>query len=109
MSKGVHRFAVLLAGATFFLIIAGANVTSHDAGMSTSDWPRSNGTFFPQMVGNLFWEHGHRIVATVVGLLTIAFNLYVWEVEVSLARFLKRILGRSDSVGSRSYQREPRH
>jgi cytochrome c oxidase assembly protein subunit 15 len=72
MSKSVHRFALLVAGATFFLIIAGANVTSHDAGLATSDWPRSNGTFFPKMVGNLFWEHGHRMVATAVGILTIA-------------------------------------
>lgn len=77
MSKGVHRFALLVACATFFLIIAGANVTSHDAGLATSDWPRSNGTFFPKMVGNLFWEHGHRMVATAVGLLTIVLAVYL--------------------------------
>ncbi len=77
MSKGIHRFALLVACATFFLIIAGANVTSRDAGLSTSDWPRSNGTFFPKMVGNLFWEHGHRMVATAVGLLTIALAIYL--------------------------------
>src|SRR5436853_1176585 len=75
MSKGVHRFALLVAGATFFLIIAGANVTSHDAGLATSDWPLSNGQFFPKMVGNLFWEHGHRLVATSVGLLTIGLAI----------------------------------
>jgi len=77
MSKGIHRFALLVAYATFFLIIAGANVTSHDAGLATSDWPRSNGTFFPKMVGNLFWEHGHRMVATAVGLLTIALAIFL--------------------------------
>src|SRR6266478_2966753 len=77
MSKSVHRFALLVAGATFLLIIAGANVTSHDAGLATSDWPGSNGTFFPEMVGNLFWEHGHRIVATAVGILTIALAVYL--------------------------------
>jgi len=71
MLKGVHRFALLVACATFFLIIAGASVTSHDAGLATSDWPLSNGQVFPKMVGNLFWEHGHRMVATAVGLLTI--------------------------------------
>ena len=71
MNKGVHRFALLVAGATFFLIIAGALVTSHDAGLATSDWPLSNGQFFPKMVGNLFWEHGHRMVATTVGFLTV--------------------------------------
>src|SRR3977135_482929 len=77
MSKGVHRFALVVACATFLLIIAGANVTSHDAGLATSDWPRSNGTFFPKMVGNLFWEHGHRMVATAVGILTIALAVYL--------------------------------
>ena len=77
MSKGVHRFAVFVACATFFLIIAGANVTSHDAGLATSDWPLSNGQVFPKMVGNLFWEHGHRLVATAVGLLTIALAIYI--------------------------------
>jgi cytochrome c oxidase assembly protein subunit 15 len=77
MSKGLYRFALLVACATFLLIIAGANVTSHDAGLATSDWPRSNGTFFPKMVGNLFWEHGHRMVATAVGILTIALAVYL--------------------------------
>ena len=77
MSRGVHRFALLVAGATFFLIIAGANVTSHDAGLATSDWPLSNGQVFPKMVGNLFWEHGHRLVATTVGILTIVLAVYL--------------------------------
>ena len=74
----MHRFALLLAGATFFLIIAGALVTSHDAGLATSDWPLSNGQFFPKMVGNLFWEHGHRMVATTVGFLTVCFTVYLY-------------------------------
>jgi cytochrome c oxidase assembly protein subunit 15 len=77
MSKGVHRFALLVAGTTFFLIIAGANVTSHDAGLATSDWPLSNGQLFPKMVGNLFWEHGHRLVATTVGILTVILAAYL--------------------------------
>src|SRR6478672_6546269 len=74
--KGLHRFTVLVACATFVLIIAGALVTSHDAGLATSDWPLSNGQVFPKMVGNLFWEHGHRMVATTVGLLTIGLMVY---------------------------------
>jgi cytochrome c oxidase assembly protein subunit 15 len=77
MSKGVHRFALILAGATFFLILAGAKVTSHDAGLATYDWPLSNGQVFPEMVGNLYYEHGHRMIAAAVGLLTIAFAVYV--------------------------------
>ncbi len=77
MSKGLHRFAVLLACATFFLIIAGANVTSHDAGLAVPDWPLAFGKFFPKMVGNVFWEHGHRLVATAVGMLTIVLAIYL--------------------------------
>lgn len=87
----MHRFALLVAGATFFLIIAGALVTSHDAGLATNDWPLTDGRFLPKieslgirngvnMVGNLFWEHGHRMVATTVGLLTIILMaLLLWK------------------------------
>jgi cytochrome c oxidase assembly protein subunit 15 len=81
MSKGLHRFSLLVACATFFLIIAGALVTSHDAGLATSDWPLSNGQVFPKMVGNLFWEHGHRMVATTVGMLTIVLAIYIYKKE----------------------------
>lgn len=77
MNRGLNRFAILVACATFFLIIAGALVTSHDAGLATPDWPLSNGQVFPKMVGNLFWEHGHRMVATTVGMLTIVLMIYI--------------------------------
>ncbi len=88
MNKGVHRFALLVACATFFLIIAGALVTSHDAGLATADWPLTEGRFLPKapslginsgvnMVGNLFWEHGHRMVATTVGILTIGLLIFL--------------------------------
>jgi heme a synthase len=81
MSKGLHRFTVFVTGATLFLIMAGALVTSHDAGLATNDWPLSNGQVFPEMVGNLFWEHGHRMVATTVGILVIILNIWLWRSE----------------------------
>ena len=77
MNKGLNRFAILVACATFFLIIAGALVTSNDAGLATEDWPLSNGQVFPEMVGNLFYEHGHRMVATTVGMLTIVLMIFI--------------------------------
>jgi cytochrome c oxidase assembly protein subunit 15 len=70
-----------VAGATFFLIIAGALVTSNDAGLATETWPLSNGQFFPRMVGNLKWEHGHRAVATSVGFLTIGLVIFLFWKE----------------------------
>jgi cytochrome c oxidase assembly protein subunit 15 len=77
MNRGLNRYAILVACATFFLIIAGALVTSNDAGLATPDWPLSNGQVFPKMVGNLFWEHGHRMVATTVGMLTIVLTIWI--------------------------------
>jgi heme a synthase len=89
MHRGVHRFALLVACATFFLIIAGANVTSHDAGLAVPDWPLSFGKFFPKMVGNVFWEHGHRVIATAVGALTIGLAVYLQIREPR--RWVKRL------------------
>jgi cytochrome c oxidase assembly protein subunit 15 len=81
MSKGLHRFTLFVTGATLLLIVAGALVTSHDAGLATNDWPLSNGQVFPEMVGNLFWEHGHRMIATSVGILVIILNIWLWRSE----------------------------
>ncbi len=70
----VRRAAVFLAGATFLLVVAGALVTSNDAGLSVPDWPTSFGSFrMPTMVGGVKYEHGHRMIAGAVGLFTVFF------------------------------------
>ncbi|MBI4465908.1 MAG: COX15/CtaA family protein [Acidobacteria bacterium] len=76
-NTSLHRFALLTAAATFLLLAAGALVTSNDAGLAVPDWPLSYGTWMPPMVGNIFYEHGHRMVATVVGLLTTVLALWL--------------------------------
>ena len=35
----------------------------------------------PEMVGGVFYEHGHRMIATGVGLLTILLNIWLWRAE----------------------------
>jgi cytochrome c oxidase assembly protein subunit 15 len=72
----LRRFTKLVAFSTLFLIFAGAMVTSHDAGLSVPDWPTTYGhsmfTFpFEKWVGNIFYEHSHRLIASGVGFLTI--------------------------------------
>src|SRR5262245_16465109 len=72
----LYRFSQMLAGCTIVLILAGSLVTSNGAGLSVPDWPTSYGwnmfTFPPSMwVGNILYEHGHRLVASGVGALTI--------------------------------------
>lgn len=73
----LHVLAILTACATFPLIFMGGLVTSHQAGMSVPDWPNSYGynmfLFPPRLwIGGIFYEHTHRLMATVVGFLSIA-------------------------------------
>jgi len=75
----LHRYAIFVAFSTFLLIVAGALVTSNDAGLSVPDWPTSFGSFrMPRMVGGVKFEHGHRMIAGTVGLLTILLALWLW-------------------------------
>jgi heme A synthase len=67
----LHVFAMLLAGSTLTLIFVGGLVTSTGSGLAVPDWPLSFGQFFPRMVGGVFYEHGHRMVAATVGALTV--------------------------------------
>src|SRR6185437_9761954 len=71
------------ACATFLLLIAGALVTSNDAGLSVPDWPTSFGSLYklPRMVGGVKFEHGHRMVAELVGLLTIILAVWTWRAD----------------------------
>ena len=76
-SRGISALARLTAVCTFFLLIAGGLVTSTASGLAVPDWPLSYGQFFPPMVGGIFFEHGHRMVAGVVGLLTVALAAWI--------------------------------
>jgi len=82
--NNLHRFALFTACCTFFLIIAGGLVTSTGSGLSVPDWPNTYGHFmfaYPldQMVGGIFYEHSHRMVASFVGFLTVILTLWIWK------------------------------
>ena len=87
---GLHRFAVLTALATLLLIVAGGLVTSTESGLSVPDWPLSYGRLMPPMVGGIFYEHGHRMVATTVGILTVVLAIWLARRE---PRRSVRVLG----------------
>ena len=76
-NRALHGFAVFTACCTFLLIIAGALVTGNDAGLAVPDWPLSYGSLTPPMVGGIFYEHGHRMVASFVGFLTIILAIWL--------------------------------
>lgn len=66
-----HRYALACAVATALLLVAGGLVTSTGSGLAVPDWPLSFGKVFPPMAGGVLFEHGHRLVAASVGVLTL--------------------------------------
>ena len=86
---GVHRFAVFTVCWTILLFVAGALVTSKDAALSVTDWPKSHGAWVPplsSLQGGDFFEFSHRFVAGGLGVFTfvLAVLLLVKENRVWL-------------------------
>ena len=79
----LHKYSRFVVACTVLLILAGSFVTSTDSGLSVPDWPTTYGqnmfTFpYSKMVGGIFYEHGHRLIASTVGFLTIGLALWLW-------------------------------
>ncbi|HEX9879152.1 MAG TPA: COX15/CtaA family protein [Candidatus Binatia bacterium] len=85
-SDGTHGLALVTAWATAALLFIGGLVTSKGVGLAVPDWPTTFGHnmfLFPWsgMVGGVFYEHGHRLFASGVGLLTASLALVLWVRE----------------------------
>ena len=81
-SPWLHRMARLTAGATFLLIVIGGIVTSTDSGLAVPDWPTTFGYnmfLYPlsEMVGGILYEHSHRLMGSLVGILMIALFVLI--------------------------------
>ena len=82
----LHRYAKLVVCSTVLLIAAGGMVTSTGSGLAVPDWPNTYGQFmfsFPldKMVGGILYEHGHRLIASTVGFMTIILAVWTWRVD----------------------------
>jgi len=75
-SPALHRLAASTAAATLLLLFAGGLVTSTGSGLAVPDWPLSFGQVFPRMEGGVLFEHGHRLIASGVGCLTLILALW---------------------------------
>jgi cytochrome c oxidase assembly protein subunit 15 len=90
----LRRFTKLVATSTLFLIFAGAMVTSTGSGLAVPDWPTTYGwnmfTFpFSKWVGGIFYEHGHRLIASAVGFLTVVQAIWLHYREPK--KFVRRL------------------
>ncbi len=82
----LHCFAVLTTIVMLPLIFVGGLVTSHGAALAVPDWPTSYGYnmfLFPwhKMVGGIFYEHSHRLIASLVGFMTIILTVWLYIKE----------------------------
>ncbi len=80
----LHRFAIAFVLCTFVLITLGGTVTSKGAGLAVPDYPTTfnyNMFLFPpsMWVGNIFWEHTHRLMGSLVGMMAIAMCIWLWQ------------------------------
>ena len=85
-SPWIYRIARLTAGATFLLIILGGIVTSTESGLAVPDWPTTFGYnmfLYPisEMVGGILYEHSHRLMGSLVGLLTITLLIMLLTMD----------------------------
>lgn len=85
----LHRFSLLLMCSTLFLLFAGAMVKSTGSGLAVPDWPLSYGQVMPPMVGGIFYEHGHRMVASFVGVLMTI--MACWLVHSEPRAWVRRV------------------
>lgn len=90
----LHRFAIFVVGCTVVLVLAGSLVTSTGSGLAVPDWPTTYGEhmfMFPpsKWVGGIFYEHGHRLIASSVGFLTIILAAWLWIADPR--RWMKRL------------------
>jgi heme A synthase len=74
-----HRLAFITTCVCFALIIAGGLVHATGSGLACPDWPLCHGEFFPSMHGGVLFEHGHRLIALTVALLTTGLSFVTWR------------------------------
>jgi cytochrome c oxidase assembly protein subunit 15 len=91
-NQGFHGLALLLACTTVVLLVAGALVTSNEAGDSVPDWPVSFGRWLissNNFVANVRFEYSHRVIAGIVGLITLV--LAGWTFVTKQRTWLRRL------------------
>ncbi len=81
-----YRLAVATACATALLIVAGGLVTNTGSALAVPDWPTTFGQnmfLYPwsRMAGGIFYEHSHRLLGSLVGLLTLGLAAALWLTE----------------------------
>jgi heme a synthase len=86
--RWLNHYTSFLSFTVLVLIFVGALVKSHEAGLTVPDWPTTYGQnmfLYPYelWIGGIFFEHGHRLLASAIGLFTVILSFWLWISPVS--------------------------
>jgi cytochrome c oxidase assembly protein subunit 15 len=73
-ARGLGLGFFALAGLSYVLIVLGALVRAHGAGLSCPDWPLCFGEVIPQFDFKIAFEWGHRALAGSVGIVFVVLS-----------------------------------
>src|SRR3990172_3085212 len=68
---------------TFCLILLGGLVHNTGSSLACPDWPLCFGQVFPKMEGGVLVEHSHRLLASLIGFLTIGLVFFGRKTELN--------------------------
>lgn len=82
--------ARLLLATTFVMILLGGAVHTQGASLACPDWPLCYGMVMPPMEGDIALEHGHRLLGTFIGLLTLGLFAATFTLDPSVRCRMRR-------------------
>lgn len=83
-----RRLTFILFALTFVLLLVGGVVHTTGSSLACPDWPLCYGEVFPPMRGGILFEHSHRLLASAVGMVTVAVLFLVWGRQDARLRIL---------------------
>jgi len=82
MNKPLHYWVFALTVVwTLALLWLGSVVHATGSSLACPDWPTCFGSMTPEMVGGVFWEHSHRLVAGGLILVFLLGTALAWRPE----------------------------